>query len=61
MKLSTKKNLTLTVAWAAFLMMLSVVFGVDKGWSDIKALWWTVPCLMVWAGGLWKAGWIRVR
>ena len=60
MKLSTKKNLTLTVAWAAFLMMLSVVFGVDKGWSDIKALWWTVPCLMVWAGGLWKGGWLRV-
>lgn len=60
MKLSTKKNLTLTVAWAAFLMMLSVVFGVDKGWSDIKALWWCIPCLMVWAGGLWKAGWLRV-
>ena len=60
MTIKTKKTLTLTIAWMAFLMMLSVVFGVDKGWSDIKALWWCIPCLMVWAGGLWKVGWIRV-
>lgn len=59
MTVKTKKTIVLTVAWMAFLMMLSVVFGVDKGWSDIKTLWWCVPCMSVWAGGLYKAGWLR--
>lgn len=59
MKTRTKCRIAETLAWLAFLLMLGITYGVDRGWSGIKALWWTVPCLLVWAGGLWKAGWIR--
>ena len=56
MTVKTKRMIAETIGWLAFLFLLSIVFGVDKGWSDIKALWWTVPCLLVWFCGLWKAG-----
>lgn len=59
MRIKTRRTIILTISWLAFMLMLSIVYGVDKGWSGIKALWWTVPCLLVWVGGLWKAGWIR--
>ena len=39
---------------------LGIVGGVEKNWMPLSALWWAVPCLMVWAGGLWKGGWIRI-
>ena len=60
MKIKTRRTIVLTISWLAFMMMLSIVFGVDKGWSELRAMWWAVPCLMVWAGGLWKGGWLRV-
>ena len=60
MKTNTKRSICLTVSWLAFMLMLSIVFGCEKGWSELKAMWWCIPCLVVWAVGLWKAGWIRV-
>ena len=60
MTIKTKRGIVLTVSWLAFMLMLSVVFGVDMGWSKVTALWWTVPCLAVWAGGLWKSGWLKI-
>ena len=60
MTIKTKKTLTLTLAWAAFLLMLGIVGGGEKGWMTLSAMWWCIPCLMVWAGGLYKAGWIKV-
>lgn len=59
MRISIKKRICESVAWMAFMILLGIVFGVEKGWSDIKAMWWCLPCLLVWAGGLYKAGWIR--
>ena len=60
MKIRIKRTICVTLAWIAFMLMLGVVFGVEKGWSDIKAMWWYIPCLAVWAGGLWKGGWLKV-
>ena len=59
MRVSTKKNLCVIVAWISFLLMLGLVGGTERGWMDVKVLWWTIPCLLVWAGGLYKAGWIK--
>ena len=59
MSCKTKKGIVVTVAWLSFLLMLGVVFGVEKGWSELRAMWWCLPCLLVWAGGLYKAGWMK--
>ena len=58
--MAKRKTIVLTLAWVAFLLLLGIVGGVEKNWIPLSALWWAVPCLMVWAGGLWKGGWIRV-
>lgn len=60
MKPSTKKTLTLALAWLAFMVMLGIVGGCEKGYMALSDMWWCIPCLLVWAGGLWKGGWIRI-
>lgn len=60
MKVKTKKSICIILAWLAFLLMLGIVGGVEKNWMPLSAMWWCIPCLLVWAGGLWKAGWVRV-
>lgn len=60
MKTKTKRSICITLAWLAFFLMLGIVGGTEKGWLEIRAMWWCIPCLLVWAGGLWKAGWVRV-
>ena len=60
MKIETKKAMCVAVAWMAFIVMLGIVGGTECGWMELKFMWWTIPCLLVWAGGLYKAGWIRV-
>lgn len=58
--MAKRKTIVLTLAWMAFLLLLGIVGGVEKNLMPLSAMWWTVPCLMVWAGGLWKGGWIRI-
>lgn len=61
MKTKTKRSICIILAWFAFLLMLSIVGGTERGWMALSAMWWCIPCLLVWAGGLWKAGWMRVE
>ena len=60
MTIRTKRMIVEIVAWLCFLLMLGIVGGTELGWMPLSAMWWCVPCLLVWAGGLWKAGWIRL-
>lgn len=60
MKIRMKKRIAAVVGAVAFLAMLGIVGGTERGWMPLSAMWWCIPCLLVWAGGLWKAGWIRV-
>lgn len=59
MTIRTKKTIAVSLAWLAFMALLGIVGGVERGWMPLSAMWWSIPCLLVWAGGLWKAGWLR--
>ena len=61
MRVKTKKRICVTLAWLAFLLMLAVVDGMDRFVIPAGAGGVLIGCLTVaWAGGLWKAGVIRV-
>ena len=53
------KKLCVILAWLAFLLMLGIVGGCENGWMPLSAMWWAGVLMVIWAAGLWKAGWLR--
>ena len=45
----------------AFLAVLGIVGGTERGWLTMTAMWWAFLLELVGAALLWKGGVIRVR
>lgn len=61
MKIRTKKRIAAAVGAVAFLAMLGIVGGTERGWLPMTAMWWAFLLELVGVALLWKAGVVRVR
>lgn len=61
MRTRFKKRICVAVGLLAFLTMLGIVGGTERGWLPMTAVWWAFLLELVGAALLWKAGVIRVR
>lgn len=59
MRIKTKKRIVATVGLLAFLAMICIVGGTERGWVPVSALWWAAALEAVGTFAWQKAGVIR--
>ncbi len=61
MTIRTKRTICRALGALAFLAMILLVGGTERGWLPMTAMWWAILLELIGAALLWKGGVIRVR